>query len=371
MNAERLEMMLNNYAAQLPEAGVPERVQLLWNAAADCAGAFAPEAEDAAGMLHAALTAAAPAMSAAGSAQPLNGLLCLAEKEPALLREALVRLLADDGGDLALRQAKMQAFCERCNEKLILYPEVKRTWMQNIRSAMNLMALLRPEENYLYKSTDARYVADMVGCVADVASGALFSLAGFHELAGGVAAAVAGHAALAERIPEEGAVPQEALRRLLVADILFSAGPKKLSLFGDQPPLITTRSRAGQAAQERAVQLNVMQLQLEQLEAKLAQAEEELAALTTPDLVGQRFISPAFGEVTCLKVQGDLITLETQSGPQRLSQPECFLKGHLVPEDEALVARYAAEQAMLARRRGLHAEIINLKCAISRLQLKP
>ena len=164
---------------------------------------------------------------------------------------------------------------------------------------------------------------------------------------------------------------QEALRRLLVADILFSAGPKKLSLFGDQPPLITTRSRAGQAAQERAVQLNVMQLQLEQLEAKLAQADEELAALTTPDLVGKRFSSPAFGTVTCVKVQGDLITLETQSGPQRLSQPDCFLKGHLVPEDEALVARYAAEQAMLARRRGLHTEIINLKCAISRLQIKP
>lgn len=370
MNAERLKLLFDNYCAHMPGTGAPERVQTLWRSAADCAGAFDPDAADAAGMLQAALTAAQPAFSAAGSAQPLNGLLCLAEKEPEMLREALNRMMADDGGDLALRQAKMQAFCERCNERLALFPEAKRTWMQNIRSAMNLMALLKPEENWLYKSTEARYMADMIGCVADVSNGALFSLTGFFGMAAGLAAAAEAHEGLSACIGQDGALSPAAQRNLLVADVLFSAGPKKLALFGDQPPLITTRSRTGQAAQERAVQLNVLQLQLEQLNARQAQLEQELAGLPTPDLVGQRFSSPAFGVVTCLQVQGSLLILETESGRQRLSQPDCFLKGYLVPEDEALVARYGAERALLARQKELRAEIINLKCAINRLALK-
>lgn len=368
MNAERLEMLLNNYAAHLKESGVPERLKTLWRVSECCAAA--PGAADAAG-LHGLLRDAAPAFAAAGCMQPLNGLLSLAEKEPALLQDALLRLLADDGGDLALRQARMQAFCERCNEKLIQDPQIKRTWTQNIRSAMTLAALFRPAENFLYKSTEARYVADMTGCAADVASGALFSLADFHALAAAVAGGIDAHPALRAYIPEGSALPARALRNLMASDVMMNAGVKKLALFGDAAPLILTRSRAGQAAQERTVQLNVMQLQLEQLEAGLARLEAELEALPEVELVGQRFRSPAFGQVTCVKVQGNLITLETESGQQRMTRPACFLQGHLMPEDGAVSARYEAEEALGRRRQKLRADVINLQCAIRRLQLKP
>ena len=102
MNAERIALLLNNYAAHLSETGVPERLQAIWNAAERCAGSFDPAAEDLPGLIRALQEAAAPAFAHVGSAQPLNGLLCLAEKDPALLSDALHRLLADDGGVAAL-----------------------------------------------------------------------------------------------------------------------------------------------------------------------------------------------------------------------------------------------------------------------------
>lgn len=370
MNAERLEMLLNNYAAHLPAQGVPERVQTLWQAAERCAAAFDPAA-DSAQALHAALSAGAPAFAASGCAQPLNGLLFLAEKEPEMLRDALLQLLTADGGDLALRQARMQAFCERCNEKLLLYPEIKRTWSQSIRAAMTLVALLRPAQNFIYKSNEARYVADMTGCTADVSSGALFSLAGFHELAEGLAQAVDAHPVLSLRIPADGPLPAAALRNLMVADVLLNAGVKKLALFGDAEPLIVTRSRTGQAAQERAVQLKVLELQLQQLEETLARLRQELDALPVHELTGQRFSSAAFGEVVCTQVQGNIITLETGGGPRRMSLPECILQGHLVPQNAALAARYDAQSDLEKRQKALNADIINLQCAIRRLMTKP
>ncbi len=371
MNQERITLLLDSYASHWEEQAAPGSLRALWQAAERCAACFDLSAQDLPEMLRQAFEGAAPVINYAGSVQPLNGLLYLAEKEPDSLRSELTDLLAEDGGDLSVRQARMQAFCERCGMLLHRHIAVKRAWEQNLRSAIALLAFLRPADNYLYKATEARYLADMLGCQTDVSSGAHFVLAGYYGMCDALEAAIARHAVLSGCIPEEAALPPEALRRLMVADVLLNAGEKKLALFGDAEPLIRTRSRSGQATQERMMQINRIQLDVASERARLQAVEKALESLEAPELIGQRFTSPAFGEVSAVSVTGSVLVVEAGGVQRRLSQPACFLQGHLTPVEPTLAERFARERELLRQKRSIEGALVDLQFQISRLEQKP
>lgn len=373
MNTARISFLLDSYAAHFPqEGGVPEHLQALWQAARTCAAAFDPAAEDLSGMLQQAFADATAVINYTSSVQPLHGLYALAEPEaaPEELRRALTLLLSDDRGSLTVRQAQMKSYCERCALLLQRLEKPKRSWDQNLRAAITLLGLIRPAENYIYKSTEARYLADMLGCPVDMASGAHFSLASFYEMCDALSAAVAEHPVLSERIPADDLLSGEALRHLMVGDMLLNAGEKKLALFGSEQKLIQSRSRAGQADQEREAKVAVLRLEMENLQQSLAELTQQLEAMPAPDLVGQRFVSRVFGQGVAQRVEGSLLYLETAGGVRRLSQPRCFLQGHLIPEDPATVAYYSRMISLMEDQRRVNGEIVNLQCAIDHLSPK-
>lgn len=371
MDANRIDLLIANYAATLPESGVPERVKALWDAALACGRAFDLGAADLPAMLHAAFDCAAFVINYAGSVQPLNGLFLLAETKPEELREALTALIREHGGPLSARQVRMQRFAERCNELLADCAGMKRSYEQNLRSAMAVLAIARPEENFLYKATEARYMADMIGCQTDVSSGAHFSLEGYYGMCQVLADEMQYNGRLAALIPREGRAVETGCRNLMVFDMLLNAGPKKLNLFGDAEPLIRTRSRAGQANQERAVRIAQLEQEIAGVRARAAQVDGEIAALAAPELVGMRCTSRAFGEAVIVAVEGQRLTVEAGGAQRRMVTPGCFLQGHLVPEDAAAVKYVHDLAALLARRHALEGEIINLEGQVGRLRLKP
>lgn len=365
MDAKRMELLIANYAAKLPEGGVPQSVRALWDAAAACEAAYDPEAEDLSAMLHAAFGAATEAINYAGSVQPLQGLYCLAEQKPEELRQALTELIREDGDLLSARQWRMQQFAARCNELLAECTDAKRSYAQNLRSAMAILAIVRPEENFLYKATEARYLADMIGCQTDVSSGAHFSLEGYYDMCQALADELQDNEQLAALIPQAGC------RNLMVYDMLLNAGPKKLGLFGDAEPLIRTRSRAGQANQERAVRVAQLQQDISGVKECIAQVDAQIAELPEPALVGMRCTSRAFGEATIVAVDGQRLTVEAGGAQRRMVTPGCFLQGHLIPADEDAVRYYRSLAALKSRRHELEGEVINLEGQVGRLMLKP
>lgn len=371
MDANRIDLLIANYAAALPEGDVPERVKTLWDAALACGAAFDLGAADLPAMLHAAFDGAAGAINYAGSVQPLNGLYLLAEQKPEELRQALTALFREKGDPLSARQVRMQRFAERCNELLANCADTKRAYEQNLRSAMALLAFARPEENFLYKAAEARYMADMLGCQTDVSSGPHFSLSGYYSMCQVLADEMQYNERLAALIPQEGRAVAAGCRNLMVYDMLLNAGPKKMNLFGDAEPLIRSRSRAGQANQERAERIALLEQEIAGVRERVAQVDGEIAALAVPELVGMRCRSRAFGEATIVAVEGQRLTVEAGGAQRRMVTPGCFLQGHLVPEDAAAVKYVHDLAALLARRHELEGEIINLEGQVGRLRLKP
>lgn len=370
MDAKRMDMLLENYAAKLPEGNLPESVQSLWDAAAECTAAFDLAAENLPEMLHAAFDKAQGIINYAGSVQPLNGLFLLAEQKPEALRQALQALLTGQADNPAARQSHMQRFAADCNTLLAECEGAKRSYEQSLRSAMALTAILHPAENFLYKTTDARYLADMLGCQADVSSGVNFSLSGYEEMCSAIAQEIGAHSVLSALIPNDHPIPAEGLRRLMTYDMLLSAGPKRLDLFAGEEPLIRSRSRAGQANQERALQISQLEREIASVQKRIAAIDQEIASMPEPKLAGMRCQSRAFGDATILRTEGQRLLITAGGAERRMVTPSCFLQGHLIPEDESAAAYYQQLRQLREAQHALEGEVINLQGQINRLKIK-
>ncbi len=366
MNNDRVKLVLDNYAARFDDPQVLPCADKRRIAAA-CQAHFDLSAPDLKAMLCAAFGEAASIINYASSVQPLQGLYLLAEQAPEELRAALAELLADDGGKVDVRQVRMQQFAERCNEQLQALLPGKRSWEQSVRSAIAITALLRPAENYLYKSTEARAFADMVGFPLDVAAGAAFRLANYYALGDELAEAIRCHEGLSRLLPDT----QAATLHLAVYDVIMNAPAAKWGLFGDLTPLIKTRSRAGQADQERATRIQHMELDLARKRSRQEATRRQIEALPVPDLVGQYFHSSAYGRVQAIRQEPRRLVIQAAGAEKVMALPLSILRGFLVPEDEAIRARYTQEQELAAQQHAMEAEICNRETELLRLKSKP
>ena len=113
--------------------------------------------------------------------QPFHGLYELAKREPETVRAMLTALLEDDGGDLVARQEKINTFLAECDQLVESYFPGSHLYKNDQRSAMAYLFLNDPDNHYLYKATEAKYMADCVGFYDDWGTMSNFKLEVFHR----------------------------------------------------------------------------------------------------------------------------------------------------------------------------------------------
>ena len=113
--------------------------------------------------------------------QPFHGLYELAKREPETVRAMLTALLEDDGGDLVARQEKIDTFLAECDQLVESYFPGSHLYKNDQRSAMAYLFLNDPDNHYLYKATEAKYMADCVGFYDDWGTMSNFKLEVFHR----------------------------------------------------------------------------------------------------------------------------------------------------------------------------------------------
>lgn len=96
------------------------------------------------------------------SMQPFGALCEYAEREPQTVREMLRDLFAEDGGDLAVRQEKIDIFLRRADELKEKYFPRSYMFVNTQQSAMAYLWFYDPDRHYYYKATEAKYLADCV-----------------------------------------------------------------------------------------------------------------------------------------------------------------------------------------------------------------
>ena len=157
----------------------PQMERYKWFAVCEFQKAFDLEAPNFAAMLKKAKQATYNIIDSYN--QPFGGLVKLAEVEPEVVREMFRALYVDDGGDLSVRQSKISAFLKSCDELVATYYPGSFLYKNDQRSAMAYLFFHSPDNHYLYKATEATYLADCVGFYDDWGAMSSFKLDIYHR----------------------------------------------------------------------------------------------------------------------------------------------------------------------------------------------
>ena len=114
--------------------------------------------------------------------QPFAGLAELARREPETVKKMLVALYADDGGNLEIREQKIQDFFVQSQKLLDRYFPNSFRYKQDAHAVSAYLFLYDPDHHYLYKPTQARLFADCVEFYGDWGSGNNIKLNVFYRM---------------------------------------------------------------------------------------------------------------------------------------------------------------------------------------------
>ncbi len=122
--------------------------------------------------------------------QPFNGLAKFAEKEPDTVRRMFLDLYADDGGDVAIKQEKVQAFLESSHALRDRYYPGSFLYNDDFHSVTGYAFLYDPDHNYLYKYDQANRFANCIEFMEDWGYGSNTRLDVFYRMCDEVVARI-------------------------------------------------------------------------------------------------------------------------------------------------------------------------------------
>lgn len=163
MNIKNLNKVFSNYIQKFEFINNAENNESYkWSAALEYRKAFDLEADDFVAVLKKAKQASGNLIDS--QVQPFGGLVVMAEKngEAETIREMFRDLYAEDNGDLAVIQKKIDAFLASCDVLLDRHYPGSHLYANDQRTAMGYLWLFDPDKYFFCKTTQAQYLAKCI-----------------------------------------------------------------------------------------------------------------------------------------------------------------------------------------------------------------
>ena len=151
---------------------------------------------------------------------PSTGLSLLAKEEPETIRRALSELLADFD-DLDAKQEQVLSFRDEVNELLEKYYPGKWKYEHEVRNVITYLALIRPDDNYLYIPSRASYFARAMDYQADIGSGKHFRLMYYYQMCDELVEMILDSPELQEKVKSRNAYWPDQSWHLLASDLVY------------------------------------------------------------------------------------------------------------------------------------------------------
>jgi len=281
------------------------------------------------------------------STQPFFGLVQLAKREPAAIRSLLKALLADDGGNLSLRQERINAFVAGCDRLTERYFPGSHLYRNDQRSAMAYQFLNDPENHYLYKATESKSFANCVGFYDDWGSMTAFRLDVFYRFCDEVLAGIKANQALLDTHQSRFAgakrpmYPDPSLHVLLF-DLIYCAHAYALSA-GAQFERVTAAAR--KLYQERRAKARELAAALREAEQAASLLDEARTYFRRAFTSGAAMTHKAFGPVEVVQIDRELVTLKLRKTGElkKFGLLSCVSNGFIkidVPDFEEKLEKY-------------------------------
>ncbi|HSP47491.1 MAG TPA: hypothetical protein VLN47_05385 [Clostridiaceae bacterium] len=278
---------------------------------------------------------------------PTTGIVRLAKEDPNAARALFRDLYKKDKGDLQERQDRIEKFIVESNA--LLEKHGKGTWKytQDRKTAIFYLNLRYPDENYIFKSTEARKFAECVEYDDSWGSGKYFKLAKYYKMCDYLVSAIEDHPDLLAVHQSRNLQKHEDRKyHVLAYDIIYCAHQYKLY------ENIVIRPKKSKTASNSAAELSqsmMLELAAQQsdLQVALAELESERNGLEEISIKGMTITHKAFGPGTVLEQDGAYIIVQFETGEKRFALPEAFSDGYFVIEDPKITERYAMEADLL------------------------
>ena len=280
-----------------------------WEAICKFQSVFDLEASDFAAMLKAARDSTENIIDS--YTQPFGGLVKLAEIDPEAVREMLRALFIPDNGDLVMRQEKIDVFLATCDRLVNEHFPGSFLYKNDQRSAMAYLFFNDPDNHYLYKATEAKYLADCVGFYDDWGSMAEFKLDIFHRFCDELIAEIK---AVPELVATHNSRFEKATKpmhpdnplHILVFDIIYCSHTYDLynGLSFDK---VTSAER--KLYHEKKAKAHDLLTAVQKAEADQAMLLEATKYFTDLVLSGASVSHKIFGEVDVESLDGGMLTL--------------------------------------------------------------
>lgn len=130
---------------------------------------------------------------------PTTGIVKAAEHDPVEVARLFNEVLfADDHGDIALRQDHLDQFVEGMNAVIKQYYPKSWKYPQDRHSASCYLSFFAPDQNFIYRYSEANLLATRIEFEQEIGAGSYFSLETYYRLCETVVEALREHPSLLE-----------------------------------------------------------------------------------------------------------------------------------------------------------------------------
>lgn len=299
---------------------------------------------------------------------PTNGIVKLAER-PELtetIRELFRELYADDGGDIAKRQSKIESFRDKINELLDKYEPGKWKYSQEFRTVMFYLNMYSPSDNYLFKATEAREFMYCIEYGDDFGSGMNFNLASYYRMCDELVAEIKNTPELIQAHKERmlDTMIDDDDYHILAFDIIYCA-----VTYGLYSGIKIRRPVKKTSVKQR------IDAQIEELQNKLADAMEELnkilvdrAELSDVAVIGLKIKHKKFGEGTVISQDENIIIVKFNEEEKKFSLPMAFAAGFLVCEEQEIIELFTKQDELDKQIKLLKSRVSTVELQLSKLK---
>lgn len=229
--------------------------------------------------------------------QALSGMIEISKREPETVRKLLCALCKEEQKDVREKEKQIDRFVATTNSLIEKYFPSSYKYPMSFKTALNILALYNPEDNYLYKPDEMKDAAKAIEYSDEWGSGNNINLKVYYRMCDEIFEAIKTCPELIEKNNLRFERYKEAIHpywntefgdKLLVFDIMFSCGKYGKGL--DQN-FVNCKLRYNRAYAEYK---------------KLCEAQESIGSFFSP---GKHIISKAYGKGVVTAKNGDTVEI--------------------------------------------------------------
>ncbi|NCD04072.1 MAG: hypothetical protein EOM00_13990 [Clostridia bacterium] len=299
--------------------------------------------------------------------QPIGGIRMLLKQDDEIefVRACFKKLFSEDNGDIDQRQNRVDEFIEEINSHIEKYVSGSWKYPQSRGSVIYYLNLWRPEENYIFKSTEATNWANCIEYGDDFGSGTSFSLKKYYRMCDELLEELKKREDLLELNTQRVAADAKGFDdqlHILVYDVIYCANTY---LFYNDIHIEKTSTK------ERIHKASVRD-KIEKIQEDIAEKQHQIQKLgellPLPDLTGKTVNHKAFGQGTVDAITNGMLLISFGAGEKKFKYPDAFSAGFLQIDNQEYTELFQSNANIEKQRTDLEKQIKNLEYEIKRVE---